>query len=71
MPLSMLAVGEMREIKDLRGNEDAKRHLKDLGFVKGEQVKILQENGSGLILLVKNVRIAISRAMASKIIVTN
>lgn len=69
MALAMVACGETRTIVDFRAKEDVKRHLQDIGFVKGEQVKVINENDSGLILLVKGVRIALNRGLASKIIV--
>jgi ferrous iron transport protein A len=43
--------------------------LQDLGFVKGESVKLLSENDSGFIIMVKGVRIAINKNLASKIMV--
>lgn len=69
MSLAFANVGETKVIVDFKGKEDIKRHLQDLGFVKGESVKLLSENESGLIILVKGVRIAINRALASKIMV--
>ena len=41
----------------------------DLGFVKGERVQVIGENPSGMILLVKGVRIALNRGLASRIMV--
>lgn len=69
MPLSFVNVGDTCRIREFRGKEDLKRHLQDMGFVKGEEIKILSENASGLILLVKGVRIALNRSLASKVIV--
>ena len=40
MPLSMMEQGESRRITDFRGQEEMKRHLQDLGFVKGEIVRV-------------------------------
>jgi len=64
-----MSLGESRVIVDLIGKEDVKRHLQDIGFIKGESVKLLSENDSGLILLVKGSRIAINKGLASKIMV--
>lgn len=69
MPLSLVNLGEIKTIKEFRGRDDVKRHLTDIGFVKGEQVKVLSENESGLILLVKGTRVAINKGLASKIVV--
>lgn len=69
MSLSMVDPGETRIVSDFRGKEDMKRHLQDLGFVKGEKVKVIGDNPSGLILLIKGVKIALNRGLASLIIV--
>ena len=52
MPLAMAIEGETRTITDFKGQEEMKRHLQDLGFVKGEQVRVLGENATGMILMV-------------------
>ena len=69
MPLAMVPLGETRVVMTFRGKEEMKRHLQDMGFVKGESVKVVGENHSGIILIVKGVRIAINRGLASLIIV--
>ena len=69
MPLSLVNLGEIKTIIEFHGKDDIKRHLSDIGFVKGEQVKVLSENESGLILLVKGTRVAINKGLASKIVV--
>lgn len=69
MPLAMALEGEIRTIKDFRGQDEMKRHLMDLGFIKGEKVRVIGENSSGMILMVKDVKIALNRGLASKIIV--
>lgn len=69
MPLAMLLEGETRIITDFKGPEEMKRHLQDLGFTKGEKVRVVGENPSGLILMVKGVKIALNRGLANKIMV--
>lgn len=69
MALSMVAIGETRTVNEFRGKEEMKKHLRDLGFIKGEQVKVVGENPSGLILIIKGVRIALNRGLASMILV--
>lgn len=69
MALTMMNIGEMRMVTEFRGKENMKRHLQDLGFVKGETVKVIGENPSGLILMVKGVKIALNRGLASLIVV--
>lgn len=71
MPLAMMNLGEIRTIVDFKGQEDVKRHLQDIGFIKGEKVEVVGENKSGIILIVKGVRIALNRGLATKIMVTD
>ena len=69
MALAMMEVGETRVIEAFHGKDEVKRHLQDLGFVQGERVQVLGQNSSGMILLVKGVRIALNRGLATQIIV--
>jgi len=69
MSLSMVNIGEEKRIVELRAKESVKKHLQSLGFIVGEKVKIVSENSSGLILLVKGSKIALNRGIANKIIV--
>ena len=69
MLLSMVSLGDIRKIKELRGKDSVKRHLQSLGFLPGEKIEIVAENPSGIILLIKNTKIAINKAMANKIVV--
>ncbi len=69
MPLALAQVGEAKIIADFRGKEETKRHLQNLGFLKGEKIQVVGENPSGLIVMVKEVRIALNRMLASQIIV--
>ena len=69
MSLSMMSVGESGRIIEFRGKDSMKRYLQDLGFIKGEKIEVVGENQSGLILLVKGVKIALNRGLASLIVV--
>ena len=69
MALAMMEVGETRVIEAFHGKDEVKRHLQDLGFGQGERVQVLGQNSSGMILLVKGVRIAVNRGLATQILV--
>lgn len=69
MPLAMASIGETKKISEFRGKPEMKKHLYDLGFMKGEDVKVIGLNSSGLILLLKDVKVALNRGLASMIIV--
>lgn len=69
MALSMALKGETKTIQRFIGKEDVVTRLREMGFVPGERVEVLGQNPSGLILLVKGVRLALDRNLASRIIV--
>ncbi len=69
MPLTFANVGEENMILKVGGKPEVKAHLEDLGFVPGGSVTIISTIGGNLIVNVKNSRVAISKEMASKIMV--
>ena len=69
MPLTLANDGEEAIIRHIGGSPDVKRHLEDLGFVAGENVRIISRIGGNVIVVVKETRLAIDQAMASKIMV--
>ncbi len=69
MPLTFASVGEENIIRKVGGNPELRAHLEDLGFVAGGSVSVVSDIGGNLIVNVKNSRVAISREMASKIMV--
>lgn len=71
MPLAMVTEGETRTITDFKGQEEMKRHLQDLGFIKGERVRVVGENAGGMILVVKGVKVALNRGLAHRIMVND
>ena len=46
-----------------------KKHLENLGFVVGGNVKVISQLGGNVIVNVKEARVAISQEMAQKIMV--
>lgn len=69
MPLTLLRNGETGEIKRIGGQDEIKRFLEGLGFVTGEQVKIVSSQGGSIIVQVKESRIAVSKGIANRIMV--
>lgn len=69
MPLTFAAVGEEAIIKKIGGNPETKQHLENLGFVTGGTVRIVSTIAGNLIVNVKESRVAISKEMASKIMI--
>ena len=69
MPLAMAEVGEMNIIRKISGRDDVRRHLAELGFVVGEEVRLVSRLGGNLILSVKDSRVALDESMALRIMI--
>ena len=68
MPLSMARTGETVRIQSIRGKDDTRRFLNNLGFVEESEVTVVAELGGNVIVQVKGTRVAISKAMAGRIL---
>ena len=69
MPLLFANPGDEVKISGVTGNPQVKQHLNELGFNVGSLVTIVQKVKSGLIVKVKEARVALDSSLASKIIV--
>ena len=69
MPLTMGNIGEPYIIKKIGGKTEIRQFLETLGFVQGSSVTVITQISGNVIVSVKDSRIAISREMASKIMV--
>lgn len=69
MPLLMARRGETNKISAVRGKDEIKHFLANLGFVEGSAVTVISEIDGNLIVNVKDARIALSKQMAAKIFI--
>lgn len=69
MPLAMAGIGEVNTIRKITGRDEVQKHLANLGFVVGEQVRVVSDRGGNLILSVKDCRIALDRSLAMRVMV--
>ncbi len=69
MPLTFANIGEDNIIKKIGGKPEVKKHLENLGFVVGGNVKLISQLGGNVIVNVKEARVAISAEMAQKIMI--
>ncbi len=69
MPLTFADLGVENVIKKIGGNSEVRAHLENLGFVVGGIVTVITSMSGNLIVNVKGARVAISREMASKIMI--
>lgn len=61
MPLILASEGEENIIKKIGGSPEVKKHLENLGFVVGGNVKVVTTVNGNLIVNVKEARVAISK----------
>ena len=69
MPLSFAEIGKTQIIKKLGGSPEVKKHLEDLGFHVGGEIRVVNTLGGNLIVNVKDSRVAISKELANKIMI--
>lgn len=69
MPLSMAEPGKPVRIKKVIGKDKIRNHLMNLGFVEGGIVTIITELNGNLLIKIKEVRIALDKTMANRVMV--
>ena len=69
MPLSYANPGEETVIRRIGGSPEVKKHLENLGFVVGGNVKVITALNGNVIVKVKESRVAIDEEMARKIMI--
>ena len=69
MPLTLATAGEENIIKKVGGNPETRKFIENLGFVAGGTVTVISEISGNVIVNVKESRVAVSKEMASKIMV--
>ncbi len=69
MPLTLADIGEDNIIRKIGGKPEVKKHLENLGFVVGGNVRIINRLGGNVIVNVKETRVAVSQEMAQRIMV--
>lgn len=69
IPLSLINNNDKAIVRMIRGKDETKRFLENLGFVCGGEVSVISELAGNVIVNVKETRVAISKAMAGRIMV--
>lgn len=67
LPLSLVRAGETVTVRRVRGNEDMRRHLQEIGFVDGAEVHVVSSLGANIIVLVKGSRFGLDAKVAQHI----
>lgn len=69
MPITLLGFGQEGRVQKVTGRDEVRRLLESMGFVAGEKVSVVSRNGNNYILGVRGTRVALDRALASRIII--
>ncbi|GHV26487.1 hypothetical protein FACS18948_2260 [Clostridia bacterium] len=69
MPLTLARAGEENSVKKVGGKAETRQFLENLGFVPGSHVTVVTAISGNVIVNIKESRVAISREMASKIMI--
>ncbi len=69
LPLTLADPGADLIVKRVGGLPEVKKHLENLGFVVGSEIKVINTVAGNIIVKVKEARVAISKEMAQKIMV--
>lgn len=69
MPLTLANPGEEQLIKKVGGKTDVRQFLENLGIVQGGKITLISQLNGNVIVKVKESRVAISKEMASRIMV--
>ena len=67
IPLTMAKPSETVTVRRITGKDDVRQHLAELGFVVDTEVTVVSSLAGGLIVQVKDCRVALDQSMASRI----
>ena len=69
MPIALAPLNEELTIVKVLLDDKNKKHLESLGVMVNAKVQVVSSLNGGVILMVKNGRLALDRSIASKILV--
>ena len=69
MPITLLKKGEKGRVREIKGNDDVRHRLQELGLVEGVEVEVILSQGGKMILGFYGTRLAVDADVASRIIV--
>jgi len=69
MPIVFAPLDVQLKIVKVLTDEKSKKHLKDLGVIVGATLTVISHDGGSVICMVKNGRLALDKALATKIFV--
>ncbi|MCR5525908.1 MAG: ferrous iron transport protein A [Lachnospiraceae bacterium] len=71
MPLSLAALNKLYYIQRIAGTDETRCYLASLGFIPGAEISIISAFSGNFIIKILGSSIAIDKALAKKIIITD
>ncbi len=68
LPLAMVSEGSRVTIARVRGNQEFRIHMAEIGFVEKAEVEVVSRAGGSVLVKVKGASFGINRSVAMKII---
>lgn len=69
MPIAIAPAGAELKVRKVGADDKIKRHLSELGIIEGSSITLVSSSGGNVIVAVKECRLCLDRALASKILV--
>ena len=67
MPLSLVKAGETVKVSRVKGGDDMKRHLNDIGFVEGNEIHVVSASGANIIVTILGARVGLDTKVAQHV----
>lgn len=68
LPLAMASEGQTVMVARVRGPQDLRQRMAEMGFVQGAEVKVVSRVNGDVVVSVKGATIALNRDMAMRIV---
>lgn len=69
MPVTLFNEGDHVVVTQVKGNDDIRKHLSNLGIVKGKEMILQRFDGVNFIFLIESNKLALSKDIARRIYV--
>lgn len=69
MPIALAPAGTELLVCKVGAEEKVKKHLQELGISVGSKITLISSSGGNVIVIVKEGRVCLDKALASKILV--
>lgn len=68
LPLSMVSEGDTVSVARVRGKQELRQHLAEMGFVQGASVQVVSRVSGDIVVKVKGATFALNRDIAMRIV---